>query len=188
MSPEQGKKPDIRETLASRLDKPRSTGDLLRTAKQVLKLNPKFAEQTATSAVLHLPWIFFQYNENTYLMRLDHVETEEMGEKKIKEILLLYRNLPGNQAECIRIETDGLNSEQKWDGKKWIDEEVGGPQFGGLSYAIDQDFSGEKLVDEETQETSYIVNRQPPIVGKDALPHAQRIFKELLQEEKLETQ
>lgn len=181
MSPEKAKSPSPREILSGYLDKPRSTGHLMRLAKQVLRNNPAYIrENPGVNAALYLPWINIKYNGNSYLIRMDRFTIEENGERKFVESLFITKYLPNNQVESLSISTDGQNTEQKWGGKTWTDEEVGGPLFHGVSYLVGKDKASEEFKDEDFGETSWLGEFGKPITGKDALPHAQRILKELL--------
>lgn len=175
MGAEQTKRLTIRERLGINLEKPKSTGNLMRIAKGILQNNAKVVEQTAVSAFLNLTWISFTHNDNRYLIR----STGTDG----REALFITKYLPDGEAESIQIATEGLNTEQKFDGKKFVDEEIGGPLFHGVSYTKGKETVEDKFTDEETGEISWVTAFTPPIVGKDALPEAQRLLRELLAKE-----
>jgi hypothetical protein len=180
MSSEQEKKPSFKDSLLSFLEKPKSTGHLLRIAKQVLKNNPKFASEAGVSAWLNLPLVNLIHNKSRYLISINH--------NPDFEVLYITKYLPNDEAESIQILSEGLASEQKYDGEKFVEEEMGGPIFRGVSYVKGKDITGEKMRDEDKKETSWMSEYQDPITGKDALPHAQRLLKEILEEEATQTE
>lgn len=140
-----------------RLEKVRSTGQLLRTAKGILRTWPPFMEQAGTASLFHIPWI----TVGNFMIRFDYLgyNNESLRIDRVTDFKT-------SNGESVEIPYKGWDSEEG---------------FEDLTYIQTVEMGGEELRDEVTGQTFYIGEPLDiPRFGQNALPKAKEILGDIL--------